>query len=240
MNRRSTQEVERYYFTRFREHFSLPSGLIEYRDKPDVRIHGGCLLGIEIANLYLTDGADPASEQVQSLKREKTVQEAQRLYLDAGGKSIELTVSFDPTRPITNIGAAGRSLAIVASSIHDFAKGPLPRKIFERVPQINFIYYNPCEYRDARWRVTQSFSVPTLSIERVAELVAAKERLLPQYERCDAYWLLLVVDFMNPAQDQEIGWPLAEPALDTRFERVILYKPQLACWTEVPVAQKDN
>ncbi len=237
MSRPSNREIEQYYFSQFREHFPLPAGTVNHKDKPDVRIHGDRLLGIEIANLYLTHGADPNSEQVQSKRRDAATRDAQRQHLSAGGRNIELTVSFDPVHPITDVKAVAGALATVARAIQHFPAGPIPRPDFNNIPQVHFIYHNPTEYLDARWRVAQVFTVPNLSADRVTELVVAKEKLLPNYEYCDTYWLLLVVDFIDPAQDQEISWPLDRPSLKTLFERVIVYKPQFARWTEVPVTK---
>lgn len=237
MARITNSEIERYYFKQFQQHFPLPAGSAEYKDKPDVRIRGDRLLGIEMASLYLVDGDDPASEQKQSKLREDVLHKAQSLHLAASGKRFELTVSFNPACPIDNVSVVAKSFVAVAKSIETFGRGPLPHRILERVPQASFIYYNPIEYPDARWRVCQPYTVPTLSVERVAELVTSKELRLSEYERCDAYWLLLVVDHMNSAQDQEIDWPHTRPALNTLFERIILYKPQFARWTEVPLVR---
>ena len=79
------------------------------------------------------------------------------------------------------------------------------------------------------------FSGVDLSVDRVAQLVATKEQLLADYKKCDAYWLLLVVDFMDSAQDQEIVWPSEVAPLKTTYEQVIIYKPQFAQWIQAPV-----
>ena len=235
MKRRSNRDIEQHYFDQFRRHFPLPPGGVEHGDKPDVVIHGERVLGIEIANLYLTDGADPRSEQVQRKRREVVVRKAQTQHSRAGGKMIELTVSFDPARPITDANAVASSLAAVAQSIEHLSAGALLRRHFAQIPQLNFVYYNPIEYPDARWRVSQVFSGVELSIDRVAQLVATKEQLLAEYKKCDAYWLLLVVDFMDSAQDQEIVWPSEVGPLKTTYEQVIIYKPQFAQWIQAPV-----
>lgn len=233
----SNQDIERYYFEQFRSHFPLPAGDLEYSDKPDVVIHGIHKLGIEIANLYLSDGANPNSEQIQQVRREKVVQSAQELHSHAGGKGIEISVSFSPEHPINDIHSIAESLAAIARKIQDLPAGTLPPSYFAHIPEIWLIYHNPIEYPDALWRVLQVFSVPQLSAERVAQLVEIKDRKLSQYQQCDEYWLLLVVNFFDPAQDQEISWPVGCPPLETSYKRVFVYKPQFAQWTEVPVTK---
>jgi hypothetical protein len=239
MSHRSNREIEQHYFEQFRAHFSLPIGDIEYGDKPDVVIHGKRELGIEIANLYLTNGADPSSEQVQRKRRELVLGKAQALHSSSGGKKIELTVSFDAAHPIDDVQIVASGLATIAHSIEHLAAGLLARQHFAHLQQLQLIYHNPTEYPDALWRASQVFTVTDLSIDRVAELVAAKEQQLANYRRCDSYWLLLIVDFIDTAQDQEITWPDDCVALMTTYERVLIYKPQLALWTEVPVAKPE-
>ena len=55
------------------------------------------------------------------------------------------------------------------------------------------------------------------------------------YKQCDCYWLLLIVDYMDPAQDQEINWPQREPPIESAYEKVVVFRPQLATYIEVPI-----
>jgi hypothetical protein len=234
MSRHSNQEVEQYYFNLFKVHYPLPSGRVEHTDKPDVIVHGHRTLGIEIANLYLLDGADHGSEQVQRNIRETVLKLAQAEYLDNGGKNIELTFSFDPSHPISNPKALATVLARAAASIDKLPAGQVNRSQFLHIPEICFVHHNPVGYPDAKWRTSQVHNVPNLALSRLAQIVAVKHKKLKEYKSCDAYWLLLIVDFMDPAQDQEIDWPGSEAPLQSAFEKIIIYKPQFAAWTEVP------
>jgi hypothetical protein len=49
----SNREKQILYFEDFRNHYSLPDGIIEHGDKPDVIVRGERSLGIEITNFYL-------------------------------------------------------------------------------------------------------------------------------------------------------------------------------------------
>jgi hypothetical protein len=63
-----------------------------------------------------------------------------------------------------------------------------------------------------------------MSAARLRAIVAEKESKAANYASCDAYWLLIVVDFTDPAQDQEItttGLKLSSGF----FEKIIIYKP---------------
>ena len=237
MPRHSNQEVEKYYFNQFKAHYPVPPGQVEHTDKPDVIVHGHRTLGIEIANLYLSDGANHGSEQVQRRIRDTVLRLAQDEYLAAGGKKIELTFLFDPSHPISNTKPLATALARVAANIEKLPAGQVNRSQFLHVPEVCFVYHNPTEYHDAKWRTSQVYTVPNLSLPRLAEVVESKHKKLAEYKPCDAYWLLLIVDFMDPAQDQDIDWPKSEDPLRSSFEKIIIYKPQFAAWTEVPSQQ---
>ena len=235
MTRPSNQTIERHYFEQFRAHFPLPPGEVQYGDKPDVIIQGEQRVGVEIANVYLAAGGDPTSEQMQRRFREEVLSQAQALYLAGGGKAMELTVAFDPTRPIRDKKSVASALAIAATSIDKLPVGPVNKACFTQIPELLFIYHNPTEYPDAAWRTSQVYTVPALSLARIGEILDEKHQKLAFYRSCDAFWLLLVVDFADRAQDQDIDWPEPEVTLLSKFEKVIVYKPQFAKWMEVPL-----
>ena len=63
-----------------------------------------------------------------------------------------------------------------------------------------------------------------MSHERLTKIIREKEAKARQYVRCDAYWLLIVVDFLDSAQEQEIridGFTIDSEV----FQKIILYKP---------------
>ncbi|QBR04223.1 hypothetical protein [Paraburkholderia pallida] len=226
MPRPTNSEIEQYYFDLFRSHYALPAGRIEYADKPDVILHGERRLGIEIANLYLADGSDPASEQVQRRRREQVLERAQSLHLASGGRRIELSAAFDPGVPILEIDPLARKLAEIAMRVQG-SSGQVDSLTFDHVPELTFLYHSGKEYAGARWRSVQSYAVPFVSVERVRQLVVEKTAKVADYDKgCQAFWLLLVVDFMDPAQDQFIEWPDGVALAKSPFERILIYKPQ--------------
>jgi len=235
MTRPSNQAVERHYFEQFKVHYPIPFGHVAYGNKPDVIIQGEQLIGVEIANLYLADGADPASEQTQRRFRQEVLEQAQALYLAAGGRAIELTVAFDQAQPIRDKKSVAVALAHAARSIDKLPAGPVERTHFAQIQELCFIYHNPIEYPDPVWRTSQVYTVPSLSLDRLAEIIDEKHGKLPGYSRCDAYWLLLVVDFADFAQDQDTAWPDPDATVASKFGKIIVYKPQFAQWVEVPI-----
>lgn len=227
------REIERHYFEQFRKHFRLPEGAVIYGDKPDVQVVGAHLLGIEIARLYIASGTDPDSEQVQSARREQVLAQAQKLHQRRGGRSIELNIDFDPAQPILNVPDAAAKLASLADEIQ-YDAFHRDGNLHGNAEGLRFVYNSGIEYADAKWRNTQSFTVPTVNPERIRAIVDDKTKKVEDYARCDEFWLLLIVDFMDRAQDQELTLPQDFCLAKGTFERVLLYKPQFAQIVEVP------
>lgn len=98
----SNQEIERYYFEKFREVYKLPEGEVIYGDRPDIIIDGSKKIGIEVTNSHIEEGTLPESEQIQRKMRECVLSKAQKQYLERNGKHIEVSFSFDNTHPILN------------------------------------------------------------------------------------------------------------------------------------------
>ncbi len=220
------QLAEQSYFQIFAQHYNLPPGRIEYSDKPDVLIYGERKIGVELAHIYKKCGKYSASEQVQNQSRMSVIKAAERLFLERGGRKIELWIDFDPQYPIQIIDKTANDLANVALEIAGFMEGHTSYGEFEKVPELRFLTHNGKEYADSKWKLLQGHEVPNLSVERVKELVAQKTKKLQNYHPCDAYWLLLVVEFWDPAQDQDIEWPQNESVGLTPFEKILIYKPQ--------------
>ena len=234
MSSQRNQTIERHYFEQFRSHYELPAGEIVFTDRPDVIVRGAKSIGIEIANLYLASGADPASEQAQRPRRLQILERAQELHRSSGGRRIELSVGFSPEHPICELDPIARALAAIATMIENDPSGPVIPARFGHVPELHYVYHNQNEYADAKWRHVPGYSVPLLSFERLRAQILDKTGKLRNYQLCDAYWLLLVVDFMDSAQDQDLQWPPGEVFTTTPFERILLYKSQFGEVLQVP------
>lgn len=101
------------------------------------------------------------------------------------------------------------------------------------MPEISSVYLNTREYPDAEWRIIGSYGVGLMSQAALENIVRDKEALSAQYHPRDAYWLLVVVDPMDPAQEQEIridGLHIASGV----FEKIIVYQPSFDHLIELP------
>jgi hypothetical protein len=224
MGKLSNQDIEKYYFEMFRKDYRLPSGTVIYGDSPDVVIDGERKIGIEITNFFLKPGSLSQSEQIQSKWRKKVVSEAQRLYEKQNGRKFEISFGFDKSYPIQDQKSLIDKIIHLATQIQNCDTGKIGRDYFKQIPELSSVYLNNQEYEDTKWRIVQVHGEPMLDKERLIDIVRDKEQRSQKYEKCDAYWLLVVVDFMNPAQDQEIQLDNFEKVETESFERVIVYK----------------
>lgn len=223
----TNRDKERYYFEQFRKAFKLPLGEIAYVDKPDVVVRGARTIGIEITNFYLEHGNEEGSEQRQRPRRYEVASQAHRLYLDDGGKGIELTIEFDPETPITSLTrkTLPQKLAAFAASVDMQPSRAFYPDSFPDMPEIKSIWLDSREWPDAKWvRAGQVYTYEEMSAARLQAIVAEKESKAANYASCDAYWLLIIVDWVDPAQDQEITTKDLKLSSDV-FERIIVYKP---------------
>lgn len=236
----SNRDIEQYYFEMFRKNYPLPAGRVEYGDKPNVIIHGDTTIGIEITNFFLEEGTVPASEQVQKKARHDVVAKAHRLYQSRHGGKFELSMAFDRRVPIRDRSAVAAQIAELPARIDLEQTGELYRDIFRHIPELSYVYLNAREYDDARWRVIHTYDgYPTMSLDRLSEIIRAKEAKSVQYRPCDAYWLLVVVDFMDRAQDQEIRIDGLDAVRSAVFQNIIVYKTHFGHVLETnPVSQR--
>ena len=68
------------------------------------------------------------------------------------------------------------------------------------------------------------YSLDLMSAEGLEEIVREKESKAGEYVPCHAYWLVIIVDWRDNAQDQEISVEGVKIASNV-FERIIVYKP---------------
>ena len=224
MSSMSKREKERYYFELFRTHYPLPDGIVEYGDKPDVILQGKRRIGIEITNFFLEEGSLLQSEQVQKRARDEVVSKAQRIYQARNNRRFRLIFGFAKSIPIRDRKELANKIADLATRVEAMEDGLIRRDVFQDIPELSFAYLLANENYVPRWRVSQLHSTPIMSLALLKEIIEAKEEKSKYYRRCDAYWLLVVVDFVDPAQDQEIQIQGFDTVGSEVFEKVLVYK----------------
>jgi hypothetical protein len=88
-----------------------------------------------------------------------------------------------------------------------------------------------------KWKAIKVHSGGLLPLDRVVEIVRIKEAKAKAYTTCDAYWLLVIVDFCDPAQDREIRIDGFDTFRSQVFEKVIVYRPYFEHILENGLAQ---
>lgn len=222
----TNQAKEKHYFEMFRKSYPLPPGTIVYGDSPDVIVEGQRRIGIEMTNFFLEEGSLPQSEQIQRKRRNKVVSEAQRLFhaRHGNGNRIEITFGFDKANPIRDQDKLIKAIVKLAKDLQGRDTGEVGRDFYKAIPELSFVYLNTQEYDDARWRIVQVYDGQIMSRDRLLDIVIDKEVRAVKYKACDAYWLLVIVDFIDSAQDQEIRIDGFHPIQSEVFEKVIIYK----------------
>ncbi len=227
----SNARKEHHYFEMFRRDFPLPPGVICYGDKPDVIVSGVRRVGIEITNFFLEPGHSASSEQRQRPRRNEVITKAQQLFQKQTGKNVEFTFGFDKAHPIKNPADVAKRLAALAKSLSNRKTGPIPRDLLIGIPEVSFGWLNAGQRGNVTWRLAQTFSVPVMSRQSLKRIITDKESKAKSYRPCDAYWLLVIVDFMDHAQDQEIVESLE--GLESKFfEKVVVYKTVFGTFVE--------
>jgi hypothetical protein len=223
MTKITNQDRERHYFERFRKVYSLPQGSICYSDRPDIIIKGREWTGVEVTDFYIEEGSLPESEQAQITFRDRVVSNAQKIYQNDNGKNIHITFGFNKANPIREKKKLEMKLVDLAKHIESQETRTIPLETFRTIPELSFVYLNK-EYQNGRWRVQQVYRGSNMSRDRLLQIVRYKEEKAKEYQKCDAYWLLIVVDFFDPAQDQEIPGAGFDKIETEIFEKVIVYK----------------
>ena len=217
------QEIERHYFEKFRKDYPLPIGNIDYGDQPDVILKAKRQIGIEITNFFIEEGGLSESEQVQRKAREKVVFEAQSIYQTSNGRRTELTFGFNKAKPIRDQKELVKKIVELAKHIEGCETGEIRKVFFQEIPELSSVYLNAKEYKDAKWRVCQVYGTPRMSRDRLADIVRDKEVRAKKYKECDVYWLLVIVESFDQAQEQTFPSNGFEKIKTTVFEKVIIY-----------------
>jgi hypothetical protein len=218
------EEIEHYYFEMFQKDYRLPEGIVEYGDKPDVIIRGGTSIGIEMTNFFLENGGCPESEQVQRKVRTQVVSKAQRIYQGKRHGGLELIIGFDRSAPIRDQDQLAERISDLAIRHEERRTGEIRRDLFQDIPELSFVWLVAGRYEPAQWRYSQIYSTPMMSLERLQEIIKEKEAKSRHYQRCSAYWLLVVVDCIDRAQDQEIRIDGFDTIRSEVFEKILVYK----------------
>jgi hypothetical protein len=217
--------------TQFLRDYGLSTGTATFGDKPEIVANlGHRTIGVEITNAYRKSGDLDESEQKQRIWRRDIVAKAQAKCPSKVSRTMEPTFSFDSDNHICHqwrpelVGG----LAMLCAGLGDHPKGDVSKAAFLHIPELWHVYWNATEYDDAKWRIVQCHSKPQMLGIHLAELVTTKELKVGGYKHCDAYWLLVVVDSFDRAQEQEFSAATVCEIRSNVFENIVVYDPHFA------------
>lgn len=222
------QKIERHYFELFRKVYPLPDGEVRYGDKPDIIIDGERRLGIEVTNFYLERGERIESEQNQRRIRKVVLKKAQQKYIHKGGK-YEINFSFNKDHPIRDIQ---KFTCKIVQKIFKLEEASITERIsgyyLTDIQELGFVYINQNLFGNPQWRNDQSqIGFKTMAIDKLEQILRDKEKKLKKYEKCDAYWLLVVIDSFDRAQEQQIPQEVLNGEIKLAsdvYEKIIVFQ----------------
>ncbi len=223
MPQNSNQKIERHYFELFRRIYPLPDGQVKYGDKPDVIIDGPKRVGIEVTSFFLKKGELTESEQNQRKIRKDVLKKAHRRYMDEGGK-YEISFSFNKEHPIQKGQKLLPKIVEMIRKIEASRTGGISKCFLEDIPELDYVYINPNLYSDPQWRNVQghTYKGDTMSVTNLEQILRDKEKKAKKYKKCDSFWLFVVIDSFDRAQEQEIPSEQVKLSSDV-YEKIIIY-----------------
>jgi hypothetical protein len=223
MTRPEKKQRERLLFNHFASLVEIPAGqLDEGGESPDFVIHGDVTLGIEVTELHVKDGE--LSWQRQAPRRAEALRRAGAQYVAAGGPAFDFNFDFNPLPAAISIDEIARQALTAATASANGASGEMSWDLLESTPLVRWLYRPALTYAEPRWNDMPCHAVPFLDPVNVQRVVNAKGQKLASYRKCDLQWLVIGVDFWNPAQDQELTWPADEGLNLCGFDRVFIVK----------------
>lgn len=243
MARSKTIKAEAHYFEQFLKYFSLPSGVVSYGgssdDKPDLTLKSTnsdeIIIGIEQTRFFIEDGSVISSEQIQARRRLEVIEIAERGYRSQHSEDLRLSICFNKNYPILSVFEVAENLLLFLSKYQkEFMKDKsLVRPL--SIPEINSFYVQ--WDMGASWQLIQVYSGQLTSKERLQEILDAKSRQAEGYRRCGDLWLLVIIDFCDRGQDQEIDDKI-EILESNHFSKVVLFKTIFNQIKEIPCIKK--
>jgi hypothetical protein len=235
VTREAQKQRERQLFELFRAEFGGPQGDIDDSgEKPDLVVSAAISVGVEVTELHVLSGSDPVSWQRQSARRTAAIDLARSQYEQSGGPFFEF--HFDLRRPLPSELSVGKLAAECLAAAHASLAtegGAISPLVLEGVaPNVRWLYRSPKEYDAPRWTDLTVHAVPQLNVERLQEVVDTKAEKLAGYRHCDEQWLLVVIDFWNAGQDQQLDWPDSAVLRRRGFDRVFVFKTGHVNWIE--------
>jgi len=159
-----------------------------------VILRGTKSVGIEITRLYLEDGTDLQSEQVQRQRRSDAFNRARDLHLTSCGTVGDLTLVFNSAVPIWDVAGLANDIAGLAAKLADASVGQVQRTMYRHIPLLDAVFVGG---QGEGWQYATTYGGygGFTELQRLQQVVMDKEG--KAYRPCASCWLLVVVDFAD-------------------------------------------
>jgi len=193
-------------------------------------------IGIELTELPRNIGNDKLGILPQANLHRIILSNAERAYAALNNKKYKVYISFNEKSDITK-KTLNPLVNFLVETINSTVQINPPRKgspvqlgissLFPYENQVHLIQiYDFSDYHNYSWEICNSHSVESLNLEVLHERISSKEGKLSKglYTGCNQVWLLLYIDFWNPAMDQQIHKSLLPQVHSSGFQRIVIFK----------------
>ena len=229
MNRKKEREA---YFVGMFFHFTGLSGrVIEEREAPDFILEiEGKTVGLEVTEVFIRDDGSPLGPKAKESVVARIVEGARRLYEEAGGKPLHVSLGFSSSTYIQTVNrnqtaaAVANFLLELDPPVDELVKWKPSYKDNALPPCITFMHILavPSETM-AHWHAPQAGWVAPLSEQVLQTCVDEKAAKLTKYRSAaPEIWLLLAVEGRAPSQFFDRRPDIRPDAIRSPFDRTYL------------------
>lgn len=227
------KQRERFLLEQFFRAANLQGDIVDDNSEaPDfiVRVNDG-LVGIELTELFVTDGAAANNLQAPEALAQRIVSNAQRLYASSGAQYANVSVLFHPRADLRKLNRDE-----VAATLCGFVKAQA-LKVWQRVEwhqdycstllseAITYVrMLGVLEPSMAHWTVPAAGWVVPMTETVLQASINEKATLLPRYtERVEKNWLLLIAGGTKPSQFFDAPSSAVASAVFSPFARTFYF-----------------
>lgn len=227
------KQYERFLLEQFLEAANLAGEIVDDRSEaPDFIVkfkHE--LVGIEVSELFITEGEHVGNLQAQESLAQRIVFNAQRLYASAGAQHAYVSVHFSPGFDVRRLNrdeaAAALSTFVISQALSvgqrvQWRQDYISRDLPEAITYVQML--GVPEAKMAHWTVPRAGWMAPITETLLQARIDEKATLLPRYAlRVVTNWLLLVGDGTRPSQFFEAPTPAIASAITSPFARTFYF-----------------
>ena len=229
------KRCERFYLDRLKEAISgFPRGRISEHESPDFLVSGeDRRLGIEMTVFHLPPRSGQRPHQEQQSLKDRIVERAMRLHLDAGGPGLYVEVFFYES-PLTKSVVEPTARAIAEAILH--CDAPLQCEesmIMVAVPR-RFLPRSVCSVlvqasvdgEERIWDADAGGWVTPVTSDLVDEVIKRKGGMAHRARPiCDELWLVIVNDVFSTAAPVDLADEAVHHVYEHPFDRLFWLLP---------------